>query len=554
MNQFDKFIEETDNELNVDTSSRKFSIGSKNKENRAKRESDGPISVSSLSPQSNPRNSIISTSSNGKPFNIQRQLIPIRVHDLNDQPLKSPEQEDPIKQNNMTSPQLRHPQGISRNRSTSRSMINKRRSLIQPIIPHSEHPNSGTHKHNTSASNIHHIANKSLEQNVIAENPMLSLTDSNVSHSSIEETTNRSSIIVETNDVHELLKNLANKELELFESKQKIEELKKNLIYHEKLYEQQSNDLKQLKSKVSKHLSDKSATINVTTPMKKNETDPQATQPSIQNQSTPETPKYIEKTLAPTQHNKSSLSPLRLGKRTTPSKTNKFIKQDTIIEDRPYIDTEPHVAAVKLNPTGYEVPSPLQQQSSSNGSVWSKPFSIFNQFDQILQNELEKSLNWDNDTENETSFVEEDEEDDTNQPLPFQVSNRKIQPTQPLPNIQRELTPTNPRSMYNNNNNNSQMTRNVSNNSNSTLTRSVSTSLWGFVNDMKEGLLGTYEVYDNDSQRATDSPDLHSSSMKEFNTTKKVDDGPRLRKRGGNGNNSSVSIDEINRSVEMSYI
>lgn len=551
MNQFDKFIEETDHELNVDTSSRKFSIGSRNKENRTKRESNGAISVSSLSPS----NSIISTSSNGKPFNIQRQLKPVRVHDLNDQPLKSPEQEEPSKSSTVTSPQLKFSTGVPRNRSSSRSMINKRRSLIQPIIPHNEHPNDPTHKDTTSTSNTlnsYHMANRSMEQNAIVENSMLSLTESNVSYGSFEEV-NRSTVIETTNDVNELLKNLANKELELFESKQKIEELKKNLIYHEKLYEQHSNDLKQLKSKVSKHLSDKSSTINISTPAK---IEPLHNQYIIE--STPETPKSVEKEKSSqkytnnTQKN-SSLSPLRLRNRASSSKLNKYKNEDIIVEDIPFNDVEPHVAAVKLNPTGHDISS--QQSSNKNESVWSKPFSILNQFDQILQKEIEKSLNWDNDTENETSFVEDEEEgEDTNQAMPFLVDKRINSHQQPQ---KQNMMPRQPNPMNTRNMNHPQLAKQSSNSSNSGLTRSVSTSLWGFVNDMKEGLLGSYASEDEDDQHIRDSPDINQN-MKEFNTKKKIiddNDGSILRKRGVNSNNNSnVSIDEINKSVEMTYI
>ncbi|CAL9737008.1 hypothetical protein MOSE0_L01464 [Monosporozyma servazzii] len=553
MNPFDKFIEETDHELNVDTSSRKFSIGSRNKENRTKHESNGSIGTYSLSP----RNSIISTTSNGKPFNIQRQLKPVRVHDLNDQPLKSPEQEEPSNSSTVTSPQLNLSTGLPRNRSSSRSMINKRRSLIQPIIPHSEHTNNSTHKDNTSASNTlspYHVANKSMEQNVFVENSMLSLTESNVSYSSIDEV-NRSAVIEKTNDVNELLKNLANKELELFESKQKIEELKKNLIYHEKLYEQHSNDLKQLKSKVSKHLSDKSSTINISTPTK---TEPLQKQYIVE--STPETPKSSEKnkssqTFTNNTQKNSSLSPLRLRNRTSSSNQNKFKNEDIIVEDVPYIDAEPRSVAVHLNPTDHDMSTQKQPASNQNESVWSKPFSIFNQFDQILQKEIEKSLNWDNDTENETSFVEDEEEgEDTNQTMPFRVGKRitSQQQQHQQSTIPREPNLANPHSM-----NNPQLTKHLSNNGKSGLTRSVSTSLWGFVNEMKEGLLGTYASEDEDGQHSQDSTDINQN-MKEFNTKKKIvsdNDGSVLRKRGGtSNNNSNVSIDEINKSVEMTYI
>lgn len=58
----------------------------------------------------------------------------------------------------------------------------------------------------------------------------------------------------------------------------------------------------------------------------------------------------------------------------------------------------------KLVSIDYETP---KKPKLKNESIWSKAFIFFNHFDQLLQSELEKSLNWYNGIENESGFIEE---------------------------------------------------------------------------------------------------------------------------------------------------
>ncbi|SCU99977.1 LAMI_0G02080g1_1 [Lachancea mirantina] len=90
--------------------------------------------------------------------------------------------------------------------------------------------------------------------------------------------------------------------------------------------------------------------------------------------------------------------------------------------------------------------------SAQKESVWSKPLSLFNQFDQLIQHELEKKLHWD------------DVEGGSNSPQKDSASGNNAQPQVP-----------------------------------DDVMGNVSTSLWNFVTDMKAGLLGIEEETTNSS-------------------------------------------------------
>lgn len=523
MNQFDRFIEETDRQFNIDTSSRKTSIELVNgTEEGKRRDSDNSIEViddthssySDLDTQSKSGipvipNSESSRSNNSKSIIPQRPLTPVRINNLSDQPLNDVESENykknEIVQNdaftNTSQFNGQNSQG-SRDRSSSKSVINKRKSLIQPLIIHNDH----RHKKDVSSGSIdtNHSFQKNMEKTVNNESSTTSSFDSNTSNN-FNENSYSSTSLVDSNDVDELLKKLANKELELLESKRKIEELKKKLIYHEELYEKQYNDLKKLKEKVSKHLSYKS-------PMK-NDASRNSTmkEPQSQEEIAQSTPKkispIIKEKLDYVNINKRGQSTSPLGMKNH-NNTKINLQREKIRNNPSDMTNESHSAVTKLNPIDY---NPPKKPQSRNESMWSKPFTLFNQFDQLLQNELEKSLNWNNETENESSFTEEVDKNKHDDIIRSDYDNPDIPNTNDhlrnRPTIdKRHLQP-----------------------SNQSLTRSVSTSLWGFVNDMKEGLLGTYDIIDEGKSRSQD-----SITMKEFNTVKEND--------------------QIDRSVEMSYI
>ncbi|KAK5960303.1 Tda11p PWA37_002373 [Arxiozyma heterogenica] len=531
MNQFDRFIEETEQKFNIDTSSRKTSINLIHRTEKCKRSNSNnsmkPINnnysiCSTVTTQSEPRDSVIlnsegssisnSSGNSTKSILVQKPLTPVRINNLCDQPLNNNESEKYIRYSiaqdtvdtNTLQPGNQNDHGL-RVVSSSKSVISKRRSLIQPIIVH----NDDNHKKNISGGSIDINQNslKNIERAVANENLTLSSTDFNITNNCIENS-NIFSSLVDNNNVDDLLKNLANKELELLESKRNIEELKRKLLHHEKLYEQQYDDLKKLKAEVSRHISDNSMmnidSSNISTkkgsPVRREiiQFTPEKLSPVIKKQ-----PDDININKA-----EPSISPLAVKKR---NGTKINIQRDTTRKNLSDMTKHSHTAVIKLNPVDYNPPKKSQNR---NESMWSKPFALFNQFDQLLQTELEKSLNWDNGTENASSFIEETDKEESSEIVRSDLDTKNTGYKSNPNDYLHKQSAIDSRQLQS---------------SGQSLTRSVSTSLWGFVNDVKEGLLGTYELVDDDKSSSQD-----TTNMKEFNTTRKND--------------------QVNRSVEMAYI
>lgn len=434
MNEFDKFIEEGDKELKIDTSSRIVSEG-----NKTPSKPQSNLQVSPKSPSRSLANS-----------KAHRQLTPTRIDDFSLQPLKI-DNEEKTTQRRFSSvasasppPSGLRPISLSRTHSISRpNLINKRRSLIQPIIAQSppdihSHPTNIGNISNTSANDISfsHVTSNNTSHN----NNNSNTVDNGISQLSLHSrTSSTNSVVLESNDISSLLKNLANKELELFESKQKIEELKKQLLYHERIYEQHSSELQHLKELVGKQLNE-NATIS-STPLKSKED-------SIKKQG-------LHSRRSNTSQNK------HLTAMVTPNKTQKYTQDQ-------------------------------EAQQPANSSVWSRPLAIFNQFDQIIQNELERSLNWDNEE---------------------------------IPNVQNRASQQQQQFNQTRSNNSEELHQQETLNDSRTAsqydpTSSVSKSIWSFVSDVKSGLLGINEEPADESADRSDSTD-HNSNIKEFKTTKK---------------------------------
>lgn len=530
MNQLDTFMEEIEKKSNINTSSTKSSINpinctekckGSNSNSNIKSIDNNHSTYSTVVIRSTPRNSVMSNSGDSSNSGgsistqstiFQRSLTPVSINNLNDQLSNDDEFENYIRHDivqdtvdtSTTQCNNQGDQGL-RTRSSSRSIISKRRSLIQPIIVQNDY----MHKKNVSSSSmdINQSFHKNIGKTITNENSTLSSIDSNFDTNYIEKS-NTFISLVDTNNVNDLLKNLANKELQLLESKRNIEELKRKLLYYEKLYDQQYSDLKKLKAEVSRHISDKSMmNVNISNDSTKKES--QAGDEIIQ--STPEKHfQVIKKQSSDVNINKvePSTSPLMIRKR---NNIDINFQRDTTRRNLSDMSKESHIAVTEFNPIDY---NPPKKPQSKYESMWSKPFAFFNQFDQLLQSELEKSLNWDNETENDSSFIEETDKEEPNEVVRSEITAKN---TGHKPNSNDCLC------------NKSVNDKRHPQPSNQSLTRSVSTSLWGFVNDMREGLLGTYDIVDDHKSSSQD-----TTGMEEFNTTRKND--------------------HINRSVEMSYI
>ena len=262
---------------------------------------------------------------------------------------------------------------------------------------------------------INQSFHKNIGKTITNENSTLSSIDSNFDTNYIEKS-NTFISLVDTNNVNDLLKNLANKELQLLESKRNIEELKRKLLYYEKLYDQQYSDLKKLKAEVSRHISDKSMmNVNISNDSTKKES--QAGDEIIQ--STPEKHfQVIKKQSSDVNINKvePSTSPLMIRKR---NNIDINFQRDTTRRNLSDMSKESHIAVTEFNPIDY---NPPKKPQSKYESMWSKPFAFFNQFDQLLQSELEKSLNWDNETENDSSFIEETDKEEPNEVVRSEIT------------------------------------------------------------------------------------------------------------------------------------
>lgn len=238
-----------------------------------------------------------------------------------------------------------------------------------------------------------------------------------------------------------LLQNLANKEQEILDAKRRIEELKKQLASEDILYQERLKDLQELKEKVSNHFH--KATSN-------------------------------------------NISP-------TADRVKTELKEDEQAEMR-------HGASHPVKNTVASNDFPTRE---NRPSVWSKSLAIFSQVDQIIQHELERSLNWDEQPSTAAQRREQQESDN-------EVQSRK----------QNEETV------------------------------SVTKSLWNFVSDMKYGLLGIEEESDSRQQNETFSSDEMMSVELQEPSESAVNDN-KLKFIGGE---MSAEEEEASKNVEMKYM
>lgn len=491
MNQFDEFIDEADKKLNIDTSEQISGTPTK--------ETHEDLLSKDSSLLSSPKSPIISNTSK---FNLQRQITPTRIED---HPLKDSElpkgaglgiEQFPVKHNSEPTtvkkpidavPSLRSK--IPKRRSV---MLNKRRSLIQPVMapisPESFVTKTGTVTIDDNFSKA--------DDNIPVRK--YSVGNSNIidpEHVQLSQVHSRSSSLasgsatLDSNDINLLLKNLASKEMDLFESKQKIEDLKKKLSIQQKLYDQHAKELQQLKSQVTKHLSENVNSVNnsMTSPVIPQlpqqpvtaapvATDrPTAVIPQISTSNelaSPEPKETIQSENRGQLHRRGTRT-LRPKKNATPNK----IREIPVSSPDSVIMTK----------------QPTKQQDESG---WNKTFSMFNQFDQILQSELEKSLNWDSETDN-SSPEKIDRKDGANVFNPGLPQSRSVTP---IPSILKE--------------------------DDSEPNPSLTKSLWSFVDSVRSGLLGIDEDEENEISSETASSyntrDLPANTnMKQFKTAQK---------------------------------
>ncbi|CAB4254883.1 similar to Saccharomyces cerevisiae YHR159W TDA11 Putative protein of unknown function [Maudiozyma barnettii] len=498
MNQFDEFIDETDKKLNIDTSTQ-ISVSNSHQDD------DLPKVDSVLS---SPKSPIINNTSK---FNLQRQKTPTGIVD---HPLKNsgsiPDKELDLKliANKDVVPEQIPTTGPLETVPVTRSvipkrrsvMLNKRRSLIQPVMapisPENFINKSGVLEDNILKPSDDVPARKySIGNSNIIDPEHVQLSVHSRSSSLTSSSTN-----LDTTDINTLLKSLASKEMDLFESKQKIEDLRKQLSQQQKMYDQHAKELQQLKTQVTKHLSENvnvagstiSSPVNVPQIQKPPIDSSSVQQPIPSNTTNPTSPKL----------EKDNINGLyRRGTRTLRPKKN----------GTPSINK---TKEIPISPESIAEPQPSEQEEES---TWNKPFAMFNQFDQILQNELEKSLNWDSETDNDSP-----EKLDR-----FRGAN--------------VFNPTNT----------------VSEDTSSSANPSLSKSLWSFVDTVRSGLLGIdeNEEYENENiSKKVASPNERgysnqssNSTMKQFKTAQKSQ-GNKLQFIGDIKDNNQESI---RRNVEM---
>ncbi|QLL30292.1 hypothetical protein HG536_0A01090 [Torulaspora globosa] len=397
MNKFDEFIAATDKDLEVDTSTRvsSGSITLPAISSPGRRVSGGSIS----------RKRDLHTHEGTKTYGQSRQTTPQRLSHQ-DHPLKYSEE-----QSFNVAIATRPGNGLS-----------KRRSLIQPIV--APKTPEGHKKFNTSAPTT-----------LMADRSYRPERNRSGSNASFRSSTADTDVMMST-----LLQNLANKELEILDAKQRIEELKKQLASEDILYQERLKDLQELKEKVTNHFH--KATNNNTSP----------------------TVDRVKKDLKGDEQAKK-----RQG-----HGSNHPVKDTVASNDVPARENRP--------------------------SVWSKSLAIFNQFDQIIQNELERSLHWEEQSGTAAQQKGGQESDD-------EVRSGK----------QNEET------------------------------ISVTKSLWSFVSDMKYGLLGIEEESDSRQQNETFNDDELIRSELEGPNEPAVNDN-KLKFVGGE---MSAEEEEASKNVEM---
>ncbi|GCE97332.1 topoisomerase I damage affected protein 11 [Zygosaccharomyces mellis] len=393
MNKFDEFVEATDRELHVDTSTRGSAINVT---------SPGSSNGSTSSPKS-PSEEVLSR----KEVKM-KQFTPKKLN-YQDHPLKD-----------STSGGLLPTSA----RGSKSSTINRRKSLLQPIVAPQTPDKSGP----------------SWRSNTDSPNGSLNRQRSPSGTSIHSRSSSQSFILDSAFDAS--LQNLANKELELLEAKRHIEELKKQLQSEEYSYQKRVEELRELKSEVSSSLQ-----INT---QQQHQQQQQQQQQQIQG------------------YDKRRDGHVRDNSRSTNSGTG-------------------------------------------SSSVWSKPLAFFNQFDQIIQHELERSLHWD-----------DTPDDKIMRPEPYEGA-AGVQHSQ-LRQPQLGSLNSNSQSIDSNNNTDNTNVNNSGNfnNRNNSNDRN-SKNIWSFFNDVKTGLLGIEEEEET-SQRTTVGSAKGDDGVKEFKTAKRTKD------------------------------
>lgn len=199
----DDFIEATDRDLEVDTSTR-----------------SGP---GSLTPPglSSPSRSVSGGSGNRRNNLLEGNKTHLQQRQFS--PLNFSHQDHPLKSSRR--PSVNMAAGPRRS-----ATLNKRRSLIQPIVAPKTPDNHGI---------------KSEPSTLVADRAHRQRSDSDASMRSTQAGTEP--------DISTLLQNLATKELELLDGKHRIEELKKQLNAEDALHQERLRELQELRDQVGIH-------------------------------------------------------------------------------------------------------------------------------------------------------------------------------------------------------------------------------------------------------------------------------------------------------------
>lgn len=452
MNKFDEFIESNEKELDVDTSTRNSMI--------------------SLSPVMKARPKFRPSGSNGYRFEHHRTSSAGSVHSQKPMtPTRLSERDHPLQMK----PDARR--AVTRHSSVSiPTAMGKRRSLIQPMVfpttPESQ--NSISFGNTVSFSGgSHGIQLESTtvlsSEEAIGDGLRRSRNGSSQSVNSMAATA------VPTNgaDVSTLLQALATKELELLECKQKVEDLKKQTQHEEENYSRRARELQELKEQVSKHL------------------DPSQNMPAKNCAFSPVLKNIPMESRAENAGNASFVG-MRKEREPLNSNQSRSVFSQDIQETR----------------QGNTSSDPSKQ------SLWSKPLALFNQFDKIIQHEIERTLNWDDSS-------------------PGEPERRRATPTSNDDSSVRLLNG-----------------ENSGTNEVSPSQGSVSRSLWNFVSDVKAGLLGIEEENDSDltNDNRIDPVNKSGGEHKQDRNELKVTDHSRAE---DTGDNSSLNMKEFKTTIKF---
>lgn len=320
------------------------------------------------------------------------------------------------------------------------------------------------------------------------------------------------------NDINSLLKTLASKELELMESRHRIDEIKKNLDFENNFYVQKLKELNELKNKVTKNLASPNSNNNNNTNVNTNNTvssDSSSNPTNNNNSGVQLIPQRQRSSTNPPNRDKNNQTnekqhPNSIG---TPLRKKVTIQEppETVLEnndtnsthnktDNNNNNSEADTDSTELNfglPTNSEANytttkkiNSLKRSQSVNtkrDSVWSRSFSMFYQFDQKMQKELQKSLNWEDGNSSRESSMTPD-------------------------NIINQANDNNNNNSINGNNNNTNSNENVS-------------SIWRIVSGVKSTLTkNPVSHINNQNNGFNSSNDSISNNLKPIDHMKKNKD------------------------------